>query len=679
MKLMTYSHGQLVDLSSSNSASTIPWLVEFRREHDILGYLTRYERWLVYQRICELQQEAWIPYNYYLKQDDLKNKTYNAISGRWEEPIKWKVAPHGLPYEKVKAFKLLGIENKSQIEIEQLKFVPIMLKAAGREELIGEPKVVPIKGFLEKEGEVALIENGEKEVVKVIMTKEVNEQMSLVNSTKVFETTGELSMSSGLCLFESLRTMINYQDFDRPTFAISQQDSRGFVHFVFYAEVYEADKIRTGMANLELAKGNKRTFVSVKHIVADTTLLPPKWAMHITGVWTRFGPQFFEMMGGRHACVFIAGRKVKDGQSVYILAEVPEKAKNVILQQSKITMFCALLPRMVQDDQVLTTRLKKFVVIDVEYVQVERQGGSQWICPIGAVWYGEMGSTGLEFQNSKLFIDTSFIQPDEFQRFKKCANVRWLAGQIAMDRKCATINGGMAGLRKLVYELHQNGYTVLSKGPRVEAIVLSDFGVSTPLPSGHYNLGRAVDIDVDKIGEYCEVKHADHNYAGRPIRVYDLKGLKIEQLRNIYFDRFNYEDFLTMYETGAKSRDHHPFYDVKTFAYHYLANAFYKHYYVVHKYDFQNFHLFFRNVRWNTPLQYPFLFEQKHEREPSLLISYCYGTGIPIRINGGITLPPRDPFEGNAPNLFPQDESCMANQASNRSDGMPVQARRLIH
>jgi hypothetical protein len=671
MDLMTLSHGQLVDLSSSSSASSIPWLVEFRSVHNIPGYLTRYERWLVYQRICEQQQEGWIPYNFHLKQDDLKDKTFNAVSGKWEAPLRWQPAPHGLPYSKVRTFKLLGVEGKSDIELDQMKFVPMLLQASGREELIGEPRVTPIRGFLEKEGEVTLMENGEKEVVKIIMTKEVNEQLSLVNVEKVGETIGSRQMTSGVCLFEGLRTIINYQDFDRPLFATAMQNGRGFLQFVFYAEVYESDKIKTNLAYLKLAPGNRRTFVSIKTIVADGTLLPPLWGPFFRGgVWTKFGPQFMELMAHQHMRVFIAGRKELNGQVVYILAPVPDRIQPVIAQQSNLTSSCALLPRMVVDENVLKTRIRKIAVIDVEYIQVERQGGSQWICPMGAVWYGEISGQGLSLQSSKLFVDTSYIQPDEFQRFKKCANVRWLAGQIAMDQSTgATINGGMPGLRRFVYGLRENGYIVLSKGPRVEAIVLSDFGVSTPLPPGHCNAGRSTIIETDGIGEYCEVKAVDHNYAGLPVRVYDLKGSKIEHLRNIYFDRFNFEDFLTMYETGAKSRDHHPFYDVKIFAHHYLANAFFRPYYVIHKYDYEDLHLFYRSVLWNTPYAFDKLFEQK--RDPKFLLSYEYGTSFPVRVNGGVTLPPRDPFEGNAPVLVLPAVS-VASQASNRSDGMDL-------
>jgi hypothetical protein len=666
LELITFSYTQLSDLKTSSSASTIPWLVDFRRTHGIYGYLTRYEQWMTYQRMAELVQESWTPYNPELRQSDIAGKQYNPITNTWDTPLRWRVSDYGLPYDKVKQFPLVGVDGFDNLRLSQSKFQPMpALEASGRVELIGEPKVEPIRGTMHKIGDIKVPNGNEEEVVKVIMTSETVAQVLEIELNKFQATIDSPVMRSGLDLFENIRSLINFQDFDRPVFAVSY-DRTSHAVFVVYTELYKEDNIKT-LKDVKIPEGNFRTFVSVKSFVVDFTMVQEaRRFIFEKGIWTKFGPQF--MWEARTATkMFMAGKKLFNGFPVYILSNPPKKIEDLLCQQEKYTPPLSLLPRMMEDPGLTKFAYQKFVIIDTEFVQVERNGGSQWICPLAALTVFEMSDRQtIAYSDERLYVDTSYILPHEFDQFKKCASIKWLVGNCFSDRQNGnSVNGGIPGFRRDVYNFHSRGFVIMAKGPRTEAIVLSDFGVTTPLPADHYNAGRTIIETRDEFGSYAQVKKMDHYYAGEPLKVYDLGGSKIEVLRNIYFDRFTWENFLTMYESGAKSRDHHPYYDVKCFAHHYLCNNYFSHLYRVMKFDVADIHMFFRKMFYNrTVAKYDDIFE--FAPQPKLLISYEYGKGRPVRVNGNITLPPRDPFEGAMPDPNDWQANSNSSNSSNR-------------
>jgi len=158
-----------------------------------------------------------------------------------------------------------------------------------------------------------------------------------------------------------------------------------------------------------------------------------------------------------------------------------------------------------------------------------------------------------------------------------CPGVLGTKGEVANRYSSYPLmsNGGLEGFRAYVYEKVRQGYKVYSKGPPIEAQLLSDYGVRFPVATRGK---QALDFTtVRGLVDSCVVKRKFQGLEsiklGDPITVHDLGCSSYDVLSRYYFDQWTPEICWDAYElTGYNSVDHNPLLEVVTFACHLLAN-----------------------------------------------------------------------------------------------------------
>jgi len=267
----------------------------------------------------------------------------------------------------------------------------------------------------------------------------------------------------------------------------------------------------------------------------------------------------------------IIGQKKKNDQMVEVLIPMTSLSWDEFFQnQSLFTKDLSLLPRKIEDEGLAKNTLPpKLIFVDCEYIQKDNEQGSQWLCPLAAYTVVDHNTV----MSPKTFVDPHGISPGDVG---KCKVALRFQGFKNGQRCYYPVNGGIAQMRKELSAYVDKGYHLVAKGPRTEAIVLNDIGVSDRIP---YGTKRKTTELRTKMGNTVMVPFGSGKYSWvttdgerKNFSIIEMGGLKIESLRKAYFDRLTYDILLGVYETGAYTLKHHPAVDTFIFAHHYVSN-----------------------------------------------------------------------------------------------------------
>jgi len=202
----------------------------------------------------------------------------------------------------------------------------------------------------------------------------------------------------------------------------------------------------------------------------------------------------------------------------------------------------------------------KIVIVDAEY-ETKAEGTGNRVYPTMMALAVIKGSELIEYR--------SYLAP--------CPDAVGTKGMYSTrySKYALMPHGGIQAFREYVYSLVEEGYTVYSKGPSIEAQILSDYGVRVPVDKRTKN---EINLGTDRGRVVCaavkeHLQGPESKSLGPPIVVYDLGCSSYDILSKYYFDQWSMELCVDVYEqTGFDSYDHNPVIEVITFAYHLLAN-----------------------------------------------------------------------------------------------------------
>jgi len=148
----------------------------------------------------------------------------------------------------------------------------------------------------------------------------------------------------------------------------------------------------------------------------------------------------------------------------------------------------------------------------------------------------------------------------------------------------AAHNGGIKQFRDDVHFYYQQGYQIFAKGSKTEAIALADLGCSTEITIASRN-NVVAGLGLPAVGKFVGIKSSwrvEPCFRGpeglrSPPEVFELLGQSYDTIKKYYYDRYNIEHLLSIFETGYASLEHHPLAEVLTFAHHILWN---RHFFV---------------------------------------------------------------------------------------------------
>lgn len=376
---------------------------------------------------------------------------------------------------------------------------------------------------------------------------------------------------------------MNHEDHDRECFGVTVMKSESLMELTFFAEIYESDKKRMVAAcrrkSSPMADENSFSYVSVGRFYYDISQCGPEFHYLNDGkVVTKFLPRFFV---GAISAEVIGTRSMGD-TLVEILG--PLMPGNEMPEMLSLTKYKSLFPRIRFDPNMHRFNQDKILFIDAEYVQNKIDGSIQLVIPLAAA----VAIDGKNIVGTWMFADSTGC---EGQVGSKCKSVLKLESRTyntngIVEKSPFKLNRGISGFRDVVQRYYRAGYKIVAKGSHIECVILADLGCSEPLTASRRRSSLITESEVIIPGGKPEPIMTEPTSKGQHgtedlIPVYELGGLSFDQLRQSYFDRLTMEDLVSIYESGYHSLDHHPYYEVLTFAHHYIANKYHQQLYII--------------------------------------------------------------------------------------------------
>jgi hypothetical protein len=473
----------------------------------------------------------------------------------------------------------------SLVAMREKKYVPVPSVSSGRKDVIGEPVVPSIAEQDWKDVKIEVSDGVNTETLYAAYTDKAHKTTQSSENVKHVADVGTWVENTH---FLGVRHIVNFDDFDRPVVGTLQLKDEVVIEMTIFVEIFDSDKKR--MASIARRKESpisdegKLSYISVRKFYYDARAMSKEWLSKISGqVITKFLPRYFCSLEGAQ----VIGAKSYGPLIVELLT--PLIPGTEMVEMMALTKFKACFPRIHFDSEMMRFQEEKLIIIDAEYVQKEiadpnglATNMTRIISPIAAYTIVE----GNEVKSYKCFVDPTDC---EGLTGSKCKSALKFVGRKFMGDKVEPVmypqNGGIPGFRLAVQKFANLGYKVVAKGSRMEAMILADIGCTQPLtPQQRRSL-------VNYFTEPGTTKHNGVPLWTEPrirgpsgthsqIRVWELGGETYDRTKRSYFDRYDWELLLSVYESGHWSLSHHPLSETFVFAHHYIANKYNQKYYI---------------------------------------------------------------------------------------------------
>jgi len=591
----------------------LPRVILFRRQYGITDGLTQDENYIVRRKIAKREgrvlpkerpgkpapglvynpiSDSWVPDPDIIDvSSDLPPLTLSSHSEKndpMEEDLEcykkethtsvWIPSKDGVAYKDLpERSKVVGTDGMSLVQIREKKYIPVPMSSSGRKDILGEPIVPPMipKQWIDAKIEVSDGKNHEWIDLAITDMAIRNTVSSEIVSQAARD--GKWTVGSH---FAAIRKLINHDDFDRNVVATTILKSQDVLEMTVFAEIYETEKkAMAAQAEKQRSQIHKSmsAYVSVGRFYYDVIQMSENFKDTVSrGTICQFLPKYLVA----NIPAQVVGMRSIGSTSVEILAPCPPGPEYV--EMLSLTRFKALFPRMCFDSTLPRFEEEKIVIIDVEYAQKLFVDATQMVCPIAAITV----IVGKDIKRIKYYTDPTGC---EGMTGSKCQSVLAIVGKRIMGDDVFDVpfvqNKGIAGFREDVQYYHDQGYKIVAKGSQIEARVLADLGVSQPLANSERR--KVVDYLVDPgthpnsgVPLWTAPKCRGPNGTRSFIKVWELGGLPYDKIKKAYFDRYDWEFLLEIYESGHHSLKHHPLSETFLFAHHYISNKYLAKYYL---------------------------------------------------------------------------------------------------